>query len=339
MLYRKFIIKYIPFPSSEVSQIILSAMASTSRTHPITLPKLLQNRLIFHQISPYVDIVGLLSLAATSKILRHLVYETPQVFQYLDLSSKTQQLGSSNLASAEDDCFSSPLDAALSAMKKHSVLQNVRTLILDGLDVPSNYLLDLLCSRVYQIRVLSLCGVGMLSDDKLQRILRYIIRPSRPFPKDAPKLRAVYWFGENLGSLKLHNDAIDMPSEIWNEGATMRSGARLGVGLQARGSVTAVHDPYAHSVYAYKGAYRRRPEPRLPDEWANLLNACRGIITFDMVLCSHDPVHLSVPDPAPKLATVRLSGCEVCGSCPESPAYPGISVCYHVSNMCMGTFF
>ena len=310
----------------------LLVMASKKSGPSPSLADLLRNRLIFHQISPYLDITTLLSLAATSKGLRCLVYQTPQAFQYLDLSTTCQKLGSYGLTYGRDGCYSKPLNDALIILGKYSVLQSVRTLILDGVNVPSNYLLDLLNSRINQIRILSLRRVGMLSDDQFQRILRHIIRPSRPSPQDWPKLRAVYWFGDTSSTVDTQKDAKHMPNKAWSDGITMRSGARLGAGSQTPGTVTTEADPYAQSVYSSIGACIKRRELQSLDEWAIVLNNCQGIIAFDMVLCSHDSLHPLTLDPTPKLATIRLSGCEICGSCPEGAAYPGISVCYLTFN-------
>jgi hypothetical protein len=83
--------------------------------------------------------------------------------------------------------------------------------------------------------------------------------------------------------------------------------------------------------------------PKKPSsDWAEILQACEGIIAFDAVLCRgprHDPAKAylgdghtsSVSHPAaflrPALATVALgpSGCESCHSCPEEPAIFGSS--------------
>ena len=293
----------------------------------VSLLNILNNELILRQLSPYLGVVALLAVAASSKSLRSLVFETPQVFQYLDLSSNTQQLEAYETAVGEDACYSKPLDQALSAMKMRSLLSSVRTLVLDGLNVPSNVLMDLLLNQAYQIRFLSLREVGMLSDDKLQRILRYVIRPSRPRPRDSPKLKGLYYFQGRARTNPLSEYSSVPALTPEREGITTRLGARLGAGSYISSMTKAVNDLYDHSIYASHGVYAKPLNTEPTDEWASVLSACRGIVAFDMVLCPHDSTKLSAVDPTPKIATIRLSGCEDCGSCPEGPAYPGKCVC------------
>ena len=293
--------------------------------HTVFLQDLLHNELIFRQLSPYLGVAALLALAATSKLLRSLVFETPQVFQYVDLSSDIEAY---DMAFSEGACYSKPLDGALSIMKTHSVLSSVRILVLDGLNVPSDILMDLLLGQAYQIRIMSLRDVGMLSDDKLQRILRYLIRPSRPRPRDLPKLKGLYYFQGTTRTDPLSEYSSALARQPESEGITMRLGARLGAGSYVSSGGSAGNDPYDHSVYASPGIYTTPMNTEPTDEWASVLSACRGIISFDMVLCPHDPAQLSVLDPTPKIATIRLSGCEGCGTCPEGAAYPGKCVCF-----------
>jgi len=53
------------------------------------LLQLLSNTLILCHTTPYLPVTDLLALAATCRALRYLIYETPQVFRYLDLGSVT----------------------------------------------------------------------------------------------------------------------------------------------------------------------------------------------------------------------------------------------------------
>ena len=54
---------------------------------PLSLLELLSNTLVLHQTAPYVPISSLLALGATSKSFKNLIYNTPHVFRYLDLSN------------------------------------------------------------------------------------------------------------------------------------------------------------------------------------------------------------------------------------------------------------
>lgn len=49
------------------------------------LLQLLSNTLILCHTTPYLPVTDVLALAATCRAFRYLIYETPQVFRYLDL--------------------------------------------------------------------------------------------------------------------------------------------------------------------------------------------------------------------------------------------------------------
>lgn len=53
---------------------------------PSPLLQLLSNTIVLYQTTPYLPISSLLALGATSKSFKNLVYTTPQLFRYLDLS-------------------------------------------------------------------------------------------------------------------------------------------------------------------------------------------------------------------------------------------------------------
>lgn len=77
-------------------------------------------------------------------------------------------------------------------------------------------------------------------------------------------------------------------------------------------------DPYSDSSYGALGLSREL-DIGFSEEWPKVLKACVGLIAFDAVLCPHPATS------RPSLATVRLNACQSCGSCPEEPAYPGVS--------------
>ena len=100
--------------------------------------------------------------------------------------------------------------------------------------------------------------------------------------------------------------------------------------------------PRVKGIYIF-GPRDRKIIPKRPSpEWAEILQACEGIIAFDAVLCRgprHDPSKAYVRDATasgathpssflrPTIATVALgpSGCETCHSSPEGPAVFGDS--------------
>ena len=107
-------------------------------------------------------------------------------------------------------------------------------------------------------------------------------------------------------------------------GITEASGAQLGAqsGGLTRSRITLQSDPYAHSAYAHLGECVSTAKLHVSEGWNDLLQACRGLIAFDVVLCPHNPASLVDFDPRPKMASIRLLGCASCGSCPEGPAFP-----------------
>jgi len=54
---------------------------------PISLLQLLSNTLVLHQTAPYIPFSSLLALGATSKSFKNLIYNTPLVFRYLDITN------------------------------------------------------------------------------------------------------------------------------------------------------------------------------------------------------------------------------------------------------------
>lgn len=64
---------------------------ATADTEPnkkvVSLIEFLSNPLFLYRTVPYLPIYSLLALAATSKSFQTLIYKTPNVFRYLDLSA------------------------------------------------------------------------------------------------------------------------------------------------------------------------------------------------------------------------------------------------------------
>lgn len=58
----------------------------SERDLPVPLFQLLSNTLVLYQTTPYLPVSALLALGATSKSFKGLVYTTPGLFRYLDLS-------------------------------------------------------------------------------------------------------------------------------------------------------------------------------------------------------------------------------------------------------------
>lgn len=316
---------------------------------PTSLLDLLNNTLVLNHTSPHLGIQGLLSLAATSTAFRDLIFTRSHVFSHLDLTSvkSCQKLlpeiderdAPEFFSLGTDNYYARSLRNVFSSLKARNVLQDIRTLVLDGLAVPFCLVREILCDEIYNIRILSLRGVKELSDEKLIGILRYLIRPSR---KEPPKLKGLYYFTPTRGDADYSAANLRLYQRQQQGGVTISLGTQLGAGASSSG---ALHREFVQSSWhqnnPWYGTTREvfRMEPEIAVQWASLLAVCEGLIAFDAVLCrqhnnvlAHPEVgHVStrsaetIYDARPALATISLSGCQKCGSSPEGPACPGKS--------------
>ena len=289
---------------------------------------ILSNELLLLEISPLLSVSALLSLAATSRFFTNLIYNTPGVFRYLNLSTthggaprsevkalyETDYRGWNAGELPPRDHYSQDLRNIFSYLSRKGVLQDITTLVLDKLNLPSVVFSDLLCTDDFNIRLLSVRKVNLLSEDVVMRVIRYLIRPSRP--KGCPKLKGLYIFGAPLCS-----------ATEWNEpalgiGITTIAGAQLGT-RQFHSTVSAAQASRNPDLID-RWYHERGPllDPlQIGQDWADLIQACAGIIAFDAVLCRRC-LKSSI---RPRIASISLDGCSECDSAPEGPAYPGVS--------------
>ncbi|ETS02527.1 hypothetical protein M419DRAFT_77555 [Trichoderma reesei RUT C-30] len=277
-----------------------------------TLYDTIHNSLVLRHVVSYLPISSIVSLAATSRAFRTLILETPGVFRHLALShikavqfeiAKIDHGGEiwrnvqldENLT--EDDFYSGPLRGIFSTLRRQNILQNVQTLVLDGLSVTSELCHEIINDASFNVRILSIREVKNLNHGKLRQTLQYACRPTRR--AGSPKLQALYVFGTR-----------DIAG--WNK----RSQSALASSLQHQGDVW----------WHHKGRILPRP---VTQDWASCMLACQGIIAFDAVLC-HGPRHRNSPaytggsdlDSAPAVATYSLAGCEGCHDAPEGVTRP-----------------
>ncbi|KAL7923315.1 hypothetical protein ACQKWADRAFT_290550 [Trichoderma austrokoningii] len=310
----------------------LQLLASTAIEEPATsLYGTIHNSLVLSHVIPYLSISGILSLAATNRAVRALLFTTPGVFRHLDLTHikalnfeiaridhggevwRNVQLDENV---TEDDFYSGPLRGILSNLNRQHILENVQTLVLDGLSVTSELCHDIINDPAFNVRVLSIRGVKNLNQARLRQALQYACRPTRR--PGSPKLKALYVFGARdvVAAAKPSGPSASSISTEWNK----KSQTALASSLKQEG------DAWWHK----KGRMIPRPVSR---EWANCMLACRGLIVFDAVLCQgprhrNSPAHRgrSNAGSAPAVATYALSGCETCHKAPEGFTYPnGIS--------------
>ncbi|KAF6834604.1 ubiquitin fusion degradation protein [Colletotrichum plurivorum] len=186
--------------------------------------------------------------------------------------------------------YSGPLRGIFSNIRRRNILQDVQTLILDGLAVTADLCHEIILDPVYSVRILSIRGAKNINERKLCASLQYACRPSRP--EGTPRLKGLFVFGAR--------DAPVLP-------------------IAGRNAKSQEADEW----YQKKGRIIARS---LVDEWANTLVDCHGIIAFDAVSCSgphhiNSPAYGKVKIPSSArhwaVATVALGGCAGCGAAPE----------------------
>lgn len=320
---------------------------------PVTLLELLSNSLVLRQTVPYLPVSGLLSLSTSCKSFRDLLFKTPGVFRYVDLSTvkgAAIPLGSIDVggeiwraermdeALTEDDFYAGPLRGVFSNLRRKNILGDVQTLILDGLAVPADLIWEIVGFSDYNVRLLSIREVKNLNEKKLMQILRHCVRPSRPM--GTPKLQGLYVFGPKDRGHLLPTGRTSDGLGVKRTGVMSSEGAQLGMELN--------HKPHntmssAEEDKWYESCGRMLPKAPIR-EWAETVAACEGLIAFDAVLC-RGPRH-SIPSPSadtddpvlvdlgelletrflpPAIATVALgpNGCAVCHTSPEAPLIYG----------------
>jgi hypothetical protein len=303
----------------------------------LNLLDLLSNTLVLHQTIPYLPLSAVFHLAATSRSFRDLLQYTPGVFRHLDLTQiKTARLDidaidhggevwrnvqvDENLT--EDDFYSGPLRGIFSSLRRRNILQDVNTLVLDGLSVTVEFINDILVDPSSRVRVLSIREVKNLNERKLMQVLRYACRLTRS--DDMPRLKALYYFGKR--------DAVPLPATPPPTQAAPARASR-GVNISVDWNHKSQHalkesiEGDGEDWYNQKGKIISKP---IVDGWAETLLFCREVLRFDAVLCT-GPRHQNSPafgkaliTPAPAnggspwgVATFALGGCASCGSAPE----------------------
>ncbi|KAI2477265.1 hypothetical protein Ptr902_11338 [Pyrenophora tritici-repentis] len=325
---------------------------------PTSLADLLSNTLILRQTAPYLPVSALRNLSRASKALHQIVIQSPEAFRYLDLSPVKSAilpfdgpLGVGGIsfraermdeALTEDDFYSGPLRNIFNRLEKSHVLRNVHTLVLDGLSVTAELVKELLTEERFNVRILSIRDVKHLNERKLQQYLRYAVRPSRP--AGTPRVKGIYLFGARDPLPRSASPVGRKPLPI-ARGVLSSQGAQIGAKWNEK-SQQALDAALARTEDKWYQPSGKMISKRPTPEWAEILQACEGIISFDAVLCRgprHDPSKAYVsdstangaPHPAsflrPTVATVALgpSGCESCHSSPEGPAVFGQSSTSH----------
>lgn len=232
-------------------------------------------------------------------------------------------------------------------LQRRHILQDVQTLILDGLSVPSDIVSDIITQGQYNVRILSIREVSNLNERKLQQALKYVVRPSRP--ANTPKLRALYIFGpkEVVPTLRFQRHVnrylpgIVPIDTIPSYGGVMYSpGAQIGAQWNAKSEDTLAEEMVRGCDKWYSGGGKVIMKPPSM-EWTHTVIACQGIISFDAVICN-GPRHTAAmtenekpSEPVwykrngaylePRVATHSIKGCHGCGTTPEMFSKFGVS--------------
>lgn len=259
-----------------------------------SLGSVLSNSLILDHMAPYLSTSSLMNLSATSRALRATVLETPYVFRHLDLTRcRGAQLPKPDVVDddlvTEDEYYAGPVRGIFDSLSRRSILQGVRTLVLDGLPVPADLVAEIVLTDRFNVNILSIRGCQHLNERKLMQLLQYAVRPTRP--AGTPRVKGIY-----------HFTPLPQDGKQCNPNTTAAA-------------ASAVKEEAEHEQHAW---YRPSGEifKNIDKEWAQTIRKCQGIIAFDAVLCRGGHV-----DNQPAIATVALGqGCDGCHSTPEGPS-------------------
>lgn len=302
----------------------------------------LTNSLVLDHMAPYLSVPSLVALSRTSRLMHNMVTQTPYIFRHLDLthcrgakpSTKPQEVDDYR---TEDEVYSAPLRHIFSNLEKRSILQDVRTLVLDGLSVPADLVADIVLTDRFNVNILSIRECQNLNERKLMQVIQHAVRPSRP--EGTPRIKGIYHFSP------VNPPPRTVVRRRYRDWWSSRVGASRSPS-QSSSSASSDNEeeaqapkPLQHEWYSATGKMYKHS---IEDGWAQTLKKCEGIIAFDAVLCRgprHDPSTYmkvdedeeSAPQEAPLLspaiATVALGprGCDGCHSSPEGPAIWGQS--------------
>ncbi|KAL4923255.1 uncharacterized protein BDV17DRAFT_247106 [Aspergillus undulatus] len=311
---------------------------------PTSLEYTLGNNLILDHLVPYLSAGSILALSATSRYMRTLILETPYVFRHLDLSNcRGAQLadqgpidpggepwGTERMDESltEDEFYSGPLRGIFANLERRAILRDVRTLILDGLPVPTDLVSEIILSDRFNIKLLSIRECKHLNERKLMQALNYAVRPTRP--AGTPRVKGIYYF-----------TPMDRPR------ATVRSRYRdwwssQCVGQRTLGDVTPLRNQEeGQRQNAWYGPSGKLFKHHIEEGWAQTLQKCEGVIAFDATLCRgprHDVTLHATEDSGsesrllkPAITTIALGprGCDGCHTSEEGPAIWGQSPSEH----------
>jgi hypothetical protein len=219
--------------------------------------------------------------------------------------------------------------------------------VLDGLSVTSELLTEIITDNSFNVRLLSVREVQNLNERKLMQALEYSVRLTRP--NNMPRLQGLYIFSkrDSPETSRPERHVISAKSAPSIQvapplgGVTSSQGAQLGAQFnqRSRDALSASLQGDDDELYGKLGVLF--PKPPL-NGWARTMEACRGLISFDGILCSgprHNWMSASTKRDLdqrpwylrplahlpPAVAVIALQGCSSCHSAPEGIVNYGVT--------------
>lgn len=319
------------------------------------LENLLTNSLILDHMAPYLSVPSMMALSSSSRLLHNMITHTPYLFRHLDLTRcKGAQLQEATQQESdtitEDEFYSKPLRRIFNSLERKSILQDVRTLVLDGLPVPADLIAEIILTDRFNVNILSIRECQHLNERKLMQAIQYAVRPTRP--EGTPRVKGIYHFSPRNSAPRQPVIRRRRYRDWWSDrvgNSNSASASTANSRSPSQSSSTASSDnedeestpipkPVQNEWYAPTGKLFKHS---LDEGWAQTIQKCEGIISFDAVLC-RGPQHniqpsemdqdqdqattpTATPNPTPiitpAVATVALGprGCDGCHSSPEGP--------------------
>lgn len=297
---------------------------------PISLYDLLSNSIVLLSICPLLPLSSILALTGTSRAISDLIWKTPLVFKRIDLSTRTirhqnpeaydvaRTKSYNENANYVSNCFD--------RLGRKTRLQSISIMILDGLPVTEAVLSVIIKSL--NVRLLSIRGITNSWDSSMRNVFNNLLRPilSSRRSHSYPKLKGLYCFGPADSSPTSHAAAGSLPPAFANTGMMSTPGAQLGARAPMPNEKST---SFSGNVGWYDGN-GEMPLPGLGERkmwkfWEIAIDSCAGLIAFDAIPCRGCPMADDDKGTYPRLATISLKGCKICGSCPEGPACVGES--------------
>ncbi|TAQ84329.1 hypothetical protein B7494_g7337 [Chlorociboria aeruginascens] len=176
-----------------------------SKELPSTLLQLLSTSEVLYRTAPYLPLPSLFALGATSQSFHNLIHQTRRLFRHLDLTTiaaicfrHNSQVAHrwSRIIEKDDPDWSPyilPVRIIFRSLRRQHILQDVRTLILDGCIIPTDVVCDIIRGKHFGVHILSLREVRGLEVYEIQQALIDIVGPSQ-LPNQS-RLQGLYIFG------------------------------------------------------------------------------------------------------------------------------------------------